>query len=200
MIFVCPKAPVWYQTFERLREAWTASGRVGDEPPMPLLLAGWIYSSDRDKQVRWNATVLWAEERALSHLIPQLAPEDQYCTDLVTTSYPEQRYRPDRYVCRERPSDEAIDAAMQLLKRDWRTIAGDALAEVCHPTKFTGRKRRRLLVLVTQQQQQPPWGSWHTLAQGAERRAFSDFRCRVNNAVAPVHVDHIDFCIRENGA
>jgi len=195
MIFVCPAAAIWWQTFERLREAWIASGRVGNQPPMPLILAAWIYSSDLDKQERWLSTVHWAQEQSLSHLIPNLRPEDQYCTDYVTTSYPEQHYRPDRYVRRERPTGDVLATAMMVLRRDWRTIAGDELAVVCQPAKFTGRKARRLLVVVTQEHQ-PPWGNWHTLSYGPERSTFSEFRRRINEAISPACVDHIDFDVR----
>ena len=191
VIFVCPKAAVWCKTFEQVRDAWIAAGQAGDQPPMPLILAGWIYSSDRDKQERWSALVKWAEEHSLSHLIPQLGPEDQYCTANVTTSYPEQNYRQDRYVERERPSDEALQQAMSLLKHDWPKIAGEELSPVCEPTNITGKKRRRLLVTVTKEHK-PSWGSWDSIF-GTERATFSAFRRRINDAIAPVHVDHIDF-------
>ena len=195
MIIVCPKAGIWWQTFERLRDAGIAAGHVGDAPPFPLILAGWIYSSDRDKQERWLALVRWAEEHSLSHLIPELAPEDQYCTDYLSTSYPEQHYRSDRYVRRDRPSADALDSAMLVLRRDWHSIAGGGLSAICEPTRFTGRKARRLLVTVTQEHQ-PPWGSWHALSYGPERKTFTEFRHRINQAIAPVYVDHIDFCLR----
>jgi hypothetical protein len=70
MIFVCPKPPIWHDTFLRCRRAWEASGRTGDEPSVPLILNGWVYSSDLDKQQRWQALIRWAEERSLRHLIP----------------------------------------------------------------------------------------------------------------------------------
>jgi hypothetical protein len=112
MIFVCPKAGIWYDTYKRLHDAWVATGHGSEEPPFPLILGGWIYSSDRDKQERWSALVRWANEHSLSHLVPQIGPDDQYCTEYLSTSYPEQHYRPDRFVRRERPSSEALDKAM----------------------------------------------------------------------------------------
>jgi hypothetical protein len=196
MIFVCPNAAVWWKTFERVRDVWIAAGRVGDQPPMPLILAGWIYSSDRDKQERWQALVKWADEHSVSHLIPELSAEDQYCTNFVTTSYPEQNYRPDRYDEKERPSDGALAQAMSVLKHDWLKIAGEELADVCNPTKITGQKKRRLLVTVTKEHK-PSWGSWNSTF-GPERERFSEFRRRVNDAIAPVHVDHVDFCARDS--
>ena len=185
MIFVCPKANIWWETFERLREAWAKGGRVGDQPPMPLILAGWIYSSDLDKQERWRATLRWASEHSLTSLIPELKPDDQYCTDFLSTSYPEQNFRPDRYVERERASNETLAMALETLKRDWAKIAGGELGNVCEPVKFTGTKARRLLVTVTKSFQ-PPWGSWDTLSHGSGRETFTAFRHRVNEVVRRV--------------
>ena len=195
MIFVCPKPLVWYQAFKRLHDARVASGRLGDEPPWPLLLSGWIYSSDLSKQERWSALVKWAEQHALSRLIPQLAPEDQYCTKFLSTSYPQQHYRLEQCAPRERPSDDALNKAMLALRHDWATIAGAGLAEVCEPAEFTGLKARRLLVIVTKKYE-PPWGSWIALSYGPERKTFTEFRRRVNEAIEPVGVDHIDFRVK----
>jgi hypothetical protein len=195
MIFVCPKANIWWETFEHLREIWVKRGRVGEQPPIPLILAGWIYSSDRDKQERWSATLCWAEQHSLSNMIPELKPEDQYCTEFLSTSYPEQNYRLDRYVERERASNEMLIAALATLKRDWVKIAGDELGTVCEPVKFTGTKARRLLVIVTKNFQ-PSWGSWDSLSCGSEKENFTAFRRRVNDAISPAYVDHIDFEIR----
>lgn len=179
----------------RLRNAWQAGGCRGSEPPIPLILSGWQFSSDQDKQQRWQATLQWASERDLSNLIPEFKPDELYFTECLTTSYPEQHYRSDRYAVRERPSDEALSAALEVLKRDWRIIAGAELANVSEPSSFTGSKFRRLLVRV-HSEYKPPWGTWDTLLNGPEREAFTTFRKAINDAIAPVCVDHIDFDIR----
>jgi hypothetical protein len=144
-------------------------------------------------------TLRWANERGLSHLIPQFATDEQYFTDYLSTSYPEQHYRPDRYVVRARPSAEALAVALELLRRDWPRIAGADLAAFCEPTSFTGAKRRRLLVTV-HTQHTPPWGTWHSLSTGAARQTFTAFRRRINEAICPVCVDHVDFDVRTNAA
>src|SRR6185436_5146192 len=113
MIFVCPKPPVWYAAYERLLAAWRAGGCSGPQPPTPLILNSWVFSSDLAKQEQWRSTIKWAEERLFAHLIPTLAPEEQYCTENLSTSYPEQHYRPDRFVRRERPTNEALRTAME---------------------------------------------------------------------------------------
>jgi len=96
MIFVGPKPNIWWETFERLCETWVERGRLGEQPPMPLIISGWIYSSDRDKQERSSSTLSWAEQHSLTNMIPNFKPEDQYCIEILSNSYPEQNYRPDR--------------------------------------------------------------------------------------------------------
>lgn len=197
MIHVCPKPPIWVETYQRLDESWRRAGCGCEPPPMPLVLAGWIYSSDRDKQQRWQQTIEWADRHNFAHLMPILRDDEYYVTDYLSTSYPEQNYRPDRYVVRERPSADAIANALQVLKRDWHNIVGPELASVCEPDSFTGSKARRLLVTVFREHT-PPWGTWSSLSAGAPRQAFTAFRERINAAITPVYVDHIDFNVRTN--
>ncbi|MEQ1858463.1 MAG: hypothetical protein ABMA13_00850 [Chthoniobacteraceae bacterium] len=165
---------------------------------MPLILNGWGYSSDRDKEERWQHTLKWAEERGLMDLIPKLKDDDFYSVEHLSTSYPEQHYRPDRYAVREQPLSEAIEAAMEVLRTNWSIIAGDELASVCKPVEFTGQKARRLLVRVNVPFT-PAWGSWTKLSPGPERKHFTDFRTRINKAIAPLCVDHVDFDDQTNG-
>ena len=197
MIRVCPNPPIWVEIYQRLDESWRHGGCQGEPPPVPLVLAGWIYSSDHDKQERWEQTIEWAEQHDFADLIPSLREEEYYSTDHLSTFYPEQHYRPDRYAVRERPSPDAIAEALRLLKRDWHAIAGSELAAVCEPDSFSGSKGRRLLVTVFREHS-PPWGSWHSLSSGPERQNFTAFRKRINDAISPVYVDHVDFHVRTN--
>ena len=199
MIHVCPKPPIWLETYQRLYEAWRRGDCHGDPPPMPLVLGGWIYSSDRDKQHRWQQTIEWAERHNFAPLIPLLGDDDYYSTEYLSTSYPDQHYRPDRYVIRDRPSADTLAHALQTLRRDWHIIAGSELASVCEPTSFSGAKARRLLVTVFREHT-PPWGTWSSLFAGAPRQTFTAFRKRINDAITPVYVDHIDFHVRTNVA
>ena len=192
MILVCPKPFVWHPIYMRLREQWQSNGCCGSEPPVPLILAGWHFSSDLDKQQRWHLTLKWAEERGLSHLTGPLSADEQYFTDCLTTSYPEQHYRPDRLAVRERPSAEALATALEVLKSNWQTIAGEELSAACKPISITGRKGRRLLVRV-HREFAPPWGTWNNLSAGPEREGFTTLRKRINDAIVPVYVDHVDF-------
>jgi len=78
MQFVCPVPRVWAEIHGPLQEAWERQGRHGPPPPIPLILAGWAYSDDTEKHSRWLATLDWAEQAELSHLVPALAESDLY--------------------------------------------------------------------------------------------------------------------------
>jgi hypothetical protein len=174
MITVCPLPRVWAPLYQRLHCAWIEGGRQGVEPPIPLILDGWHYSSDCDKQERWVRTVEWAKAQNLSHLIPCLTDADLYSVECLSTSYPGQHYRVDRYEVRERPSSQAIERAIEILRAQWGVIVGDALALVCEPVSITGEKARRLLVRVTAPFV-PAWGSWTKLSSGPEKRHSPSF-------------------------
>ena len=78
MKFVCPKPQPWLAIYDTLKAAWEAAGSNGARPPFPLILNGWMFSSDFDKHPRWLDTIKWAEERSLSHHIPELKADDKY--------------------------------------------------------------------------------------------------------------------------
>ena len=196
MAFVCPLPRVWHDIHMALCHAWQESGEPGEPPPVPLILAGWAFSNDVDKQNRWRATLRWAEEHGFSHLIPPLAERDSYRVNQLSNyeigpgGGP--MYLPWRFEPATRPSPEGEAQAIQALRVNWPTIAGDALARATEPLALTGRKRRRLLVHV-RADCTPPWGTWTHLAGGETRRTFTLLRRAVNEAIAPLEVDHIDF-------
>ena len=127
-IFVCPNPIPWSETYKRLEASWRRSGCQGDAPPIPLILSGWSYSSDRDKQLRWEQTIQWAEQHNCRELIWQIPVTECYFTSHVSTSYPEQQYGPQVHPPAERPSDETVLAAMDRLRAAWSSVAG---AEAC---------------------------------------------------------------------
>ncbi len=45
-IFVCPMPHKWHQIYERLKEASDTAGLVNAAPPIPLILAGWAFSTE----------------------------------------------------------------------------------------------------------------------------------------------------------
>ncbi len=206
MIFVCPKPIQWSDAYQRLQSAWHADGQQGDPPPQLLILSGWAFSSDLDKQQRWQQTIAWAERHSYSHLLPSLTEDDCYCVVSLSTSYrprsrcgkvfDECQYHPPA----ERPTDSALDAAMQRLREAWPAVAGPELGAVCCPAEFSGAKARKLIVTISARDARPPWGSWFELgSSSAARGAFTSFRQRINDTIAPHHVDHVDFRFAKPG-
>ena len=78
MKFVCPKPQPWLAVYDSLKAAWETAGSNGPPPPFPLILNGWMFSSDFDKHARWIDTIKWAEDHSLSHHIKELKADDKY--------------------------------------------------------------------------------------------------------------------------
>jgi hypothetical protein len=77
--FVCPLPNVWAALHGRLHKAWRKGpDTAAPRPPLPLILGGWAYSSDAEKQECWVETVRWAERYGFSRLIPALREEETY--------------------------------------------------------------------------------------------------------------------------
>src|SRR5262245_37261291 len=77
MKVVCPMPSVWARIHRRLVDAWEQAGAEGEEPPMPLILAGWAYSNDAAKHDRWLDTIEWARRAGFASLIPELKPGER---------------------------------------------------------------------------------------------------------------------------
>lgn len=119
----------------------------------------------------------WDPEWGFLALSP---PDYSYCAGWRTESMP-------------RPSREEVAQALESLKRLWPDIAGEELADNTAPLAFTGRKFRRLVVCVFEDRE-APWGGWDWLDR-ERRHAFTRLRAAVNEAIAPLGVDHIDFLV-----
>jgi hypothetical protein len=192
--FVCPQPGTWHKIHTALREAWEQAGSKGSAPPTPLILNGWMFSDDRGKKVRWDQTLAWAKSQELEFLIPALTPDMAYRVDEIREFVrldPIGRLNEEP---REVPDNEAVGAAMDILRRDWKKIAGDSLAAATAPVRISGLKKRRLLVLADYSTT-PPWGSWTSLVSVGQKRRenFTRLRVAINTAIAPLYVDHVDF-------
>jgi hypothetical protein len=94
---------------------------------------------------------------------------------------------------RRRLTTAEYQDAFGRLRAAWREVMGEPLASITEPYMFSGRKRRKLVVVV-RGTALPPWGSWQAFSPvEAERRTFTGFRQRVNDAIAPHAVDHVVF-------
>lgn len=198
MKFVCPKPQVWDRVCQRLQKAWEALGRPGIEPPMPLILSGWAYTNDLDKQQRWLATDAWANNAGLERLIPELSEEEGYRVDeLGASPTAGPTHLPWSSDSKRKPDAEEYRAAFEKLRARWDYVAGPDLADGTAPFVFAGKKRRNLVVTV-EAGLEAPWGTWMAfLQEESKRRTFTEFRKRLNEVIAPHKVDHVTF--RERG-
>lgn len=195
-MFICPKPYKWHEIFERLRSAWQNAGAVGRKPPVPLILAGWNFSNDVEKKLRWEDTLAWAKKHDLVHLVGDLSEDDCYFVDEPSNYQISPMGGPMfldwNFEPRDTPTEEQVKHAIKLLKEHWAEIIGNELGSVTSPANFTGKRKRRLLVLANNTYT-PPWGTWFELHNDERRRAFTHFRRAINSAIVPLHVDHVEF-------
>lgn len=189
-------------TYQRLQTAWENDDQKGTRPPVPLILNGWVYTNDVDKAQRWEQTVKWANQNGYSNLIPQFSGDEIYCVEEMTSYNVGPNYGPMYlpwdFNKKEKPHTDSLRTALDHLKKHWANIVGATVAAITEPIGFTGVKKRRLLVHANGAGK-PPWGEWHCLANDDRRRTFTSLRKAVNEAIAPLMVDHIDFDTSEKG-
>jgi hypothetical protein len=65
-MFVCPNPREWARVYRALREARSNRPDILSDPPIALILNGWVFSSARDKHERWARTVAWASANGLA--------------------------------------------------------------------------------------------------------------------------------------
>ena len=192
--FVCPQPQIWHKIHEALKEAWENAGSKGVPPPVPLILGGWNFTDDWDKKTRWDETVEWTKSQEFEHLIPKLHPRSEYRVDEIRKFIRLDPFGGYNEEPREAPDDEAAEAAMEILREDWKEIVGEFLAKCTAPVGLCGPKKRRLVVLANASVT-PPWGSWTSLTYAGrdQKETFTRLRVAINTAIAPLVVDHVDF-------
>ncbi len=77
---ICPQASVWSDFYLGLKEI--AERNSLPMPPVPLVLAGWAYSTDNEKMARWKQTIEWLFAHQLSYLLEKISDSDMYSADL----------------------------------------------------------------------------------------------------------------------
>jgi hypothetical protein len=79
MEFVCPKENILHEVYLTLLDYYNKKREfISGPPPKPLVLNGWIYSTDYQKKIRWEETIKWAQTYGCSNLIPILKSGDKY--------------------------------------------------------------------------------------------------------------------------
>ena len=75
---ICPQPQAWNRLWEALPDR-TRQG-AGWEPPAPLILAAWGFSSEGEKQARFEQHLQWAEQHGalerVCALLAKLSPAD----------------------------------------------------------------------------------------------------------------------------
>jgi hypothetical protein len=115
LINVCPQPRLWFEIYTQLEQARiekVTDGQNIPPPPIPLILNGWVFSSDVDKKYRWDETIEWAKEYGLDELIPNLKPDQFYqvyeLSFLVLGPFGNPTYLPWNYSPRKKPDQESI--------------------------------------------------------------------------------------------
>ena len=197
MVRVCPQPTAWHQIHKRLVAYSRQTPCRPADPPVPLILNGWVFSNDVEKMERWQEMVEWATRNGCAELVADLAESDFYLVS-EPTSYTVgpmggPTYRPWDFDAKERPKNDDLTKHLQTLKERWLEVAGAELAAVTAPVGFSGEKAR-CLVVAEDGSTTPPWGSWAELSPiEAKRRTFTRLRAAINDAINPHEVDHVVF-------
>src|SRR5207249_89217 len=75
-LFRSPNPIAWNRIHKRLLD-WHRIHclSVKDEPPVPLILAGWVFSSSSQRHNRWLQTVEWAQRHGCAGLVAVASSE-----------------------------------------------------------------------------------------------------------------------------
>ncbi len=73
---ICPNPNGWHSVSEKLISYAMSHGLP--PPPKPLILAGWNFSSDFEKKLRWQETIEWCQLHNCSTLIESISESDWY--------------------------------------------------------------------------------------------------------------------------
>ena len=75
---ICPLPLYWIEVHRSLMDYSRNHSCDPSMPPKPLVLAGWNFSSDLEKKIRWEETLDWAKENGCLFLTDVLKEEDFY--------------------------------------------------------------------------------------------------------------------------
>ena len=73
--FSFPKLQIWIDTHKSFMQELKNHPKL-PHPPKFLILQGWGFSSNLEKEIRWKEICAWANEHGLDHLIPKLSDAD----------------------------------------------------------------------------------------------------------------------------
>jgi hypothetical protein len=142
--FICPLPSKWNQIYQILLEAWELNQQGMHPPPKPLILAGWNYTNDVEKRMGWNCTISWAKNMGITHLVPELTPEQCYFVEELSTysigPMGGPIYLAWDFTPKTKPSADSIEAALVKLNYGWNDIAGVQMAT--SPNPFDSQEKK----------------------------------------------------------
>jgi hypothetical protein len=196
MIRVCPLPLVWAKIHRELSRIATKNLGV-PLPPVPLILAGWNFSDDFEKNDRWESTVEWTKKFGGEELISTLKSNDYYCVDQFTRpaffDYQWGETSPPGV----RPADDELTNLIEKISIHWDQIA-EVDSAFTRPLNFAGAKARSLIVEFDTNEL-PSWGTWGNEPGGyhnqrfTNKASFTALRQRINDAIQPHKIDHVVF-------
>ena len=80
---ICPNPLTWNKVYLDLKSKWLESGKVGKQPPKPLVIDLWANSSDNEKATRWQETLAWALEHSCYSVVSRVSNQDMYHSQAV---------------------------------------------------------------------------------------------------------------------
>src|SRR5438105_1118445 len=141
---ICPKPIPWNKAFDSLSRHATSRTCTPPAPPIPLILAGWVYSNDQDKMLQWADTVAWAYANGCGQIVDKIPDKDFYYVENPSTysigPLGGPMYRPWDSEPKPCPASDAIIRSLEVLLSNWSEIVGEELGRVTRPLAFSGSK------------------------------------------------------------
>ena len=75
---ICPNPLAWNRAYSKLKKVWVECGKSGNQPPKPLVVDLWAYSSDNEKAARWQETLSWALDHSCYSVVADITAHDMY--------------------------------------------------------------------------------------------------------------------------
>ena len=75
---ICPNPQPWNEVHKKLDRYSKKNTCTPSEPPIPLILDGWWYSSDMEKKIRWEEMVEWAKDNRCTEILDSIQDDDFY--------------------------------------------------------------------------------------------------------------------------
>lgn len=193
LIEICPNPRPWADAHRALLDFAKKQPCSPPEPPPPLILGAGLFSSDAKKHQRWRGMQEWAEANGCPDLI-QIDPGQFHTARTISADRPVADYYANMKwgpiaPKTGKPSPEELEGHLKTLSTGWVEIAGPSLT-LTAPLRFAGRRARSLIVRFQRGSSFPWKGGQFAFGRPL---AFREFRARINVAIAPHHVDHVDF-------